>query len=108
MFRFCFICVSGDILLFFFFFNDTATTEIYTYLHTLSLHDALPILGNTRIWSRGVDFTQFGPDRRPHPALSNLPRPVLLSVGRVAVEKNLDAFLSAKVQGTKEIGRAHV
>src|SRR3546814_15827253 len=27
-----------------FFFNDTATTEIYTYRHTLSLHDALPIL----------------------------------------------------------------
>src|SRR6059058_6105501 len=27
----------------FFFFNDTATTEIYTSLHTLSLHDALPI-----------------------------------------------------------------
>src|SRR3546814_800177 len=26
-----------------FFFNDTATTEIYTDLHTLSLHDALPI-----------------------------------------------------------------
>src|SRR3546814_2012650 len=26
-----------------FCFNDTATTEIYTYLHTLSLHDALPI-----------------------------------------------------------------
>src|SRR5213075_987040 len=29
----------------FFFFNDTATTEIYTTRHTLSLHDALPILG---------------------------------------------------------------
>src|SRR3546814_5977474 len=28
-----------------FFFNDTATTEIYTYGHTLSLHDALPISG---------------------------------------------------------------
>src|SRR3546814_15099985 len=26
-----------------FFFHDTATSEIYTYLHTLSLHDALPI-----------------------------------------------------------------
>src|SRR6187431_3716737 len=26
-----------------FFFNDTATTEIYTTVHTLSLHDALPI-----------------------------------------------------------------
>src|SRR3546814_5230191 len=25
-----------------FFFHDTATTEIYTYWHTLSLHDALP------------------------------------------------------------------
>src|SRR3546814_7555374 len=29
--------------MFCFFFNDTATTEIYTYGHTLSLHDALPI-----------------------------------------------------------------
>src|SRR3546814_5735519 len=29
-----------------FVFNDTATTEIYTYLHTLSLHDALPISGS--------------------------------------------------------------
>src|SRR3546814_6100569 len=28
---------------FFFFFNDTAPTGIYTYSHTLSLHDALPI-----------------------------------------------------------------
>src|SRR3546814_3501053 len=26
-----------------FIFNDTATTDIYTYYHTLSLHDALPI-----------------------------------------------------------------
>src|SRR3546814_6412926 len=26
-----------------FFFNDTAHTDIYTYCHTLSLHDALPI-----------------------------------------------------------------
>src|SRR3546814_791917 len=32
---------------FFFFFNDTAPTEIYTYGHTLSLHDALPIGANT-------------------------------------------------------------
>src|SRR3546814_11394504 len=29
--------------LYYFFFNDTATTETYTYGHTLSLHDALPI-----------------------------------------------------------------
>ena len=30
----------------YFFFNDTATTEIYT----LSLHDALPIFLNTFVW----------------------------------------------------------
>src|SRR5690242_21610000 len=33
------ICIDNNSLSFFFFFNDTATTEIYT----LSLHDALPI-----------------------------------------------------------------
>jgi len=32
-------CVGFGVFVFFFFFNDTATTEIYT----LSLHDALPI-----------------------------------------------------------------
>src|SRR5216683_8134790 len=36
--------VSDICLLFFFFFNDTATTEIYT----LSLHDALPISSRGR------------------------------------------------------------
>src|SRR6187397_3695426 len=39
-------CVSGIqlfLLAFFFFFNDPATTEIYTVYNTLSLHDALPI-----------------------------------------------------------------
>jgi len=33
------MCAGVVFVLFFFFFNDTATTEIYT----LSLHDALPI-----------------------------------------------------------------
>src|SRR3546814_15471406 len=37
-----YICVC-DVCSVVFFFNDTATTEIYTYCHTLSLHDALPI-----------------------------------------------------------------
>src|SRR3989440_10431147 len=39
-------------LLFFFFFNDTATTEIYT----LSLHDALPI----SLGTSGLDITTVG------------------------------------------------
>src|SRR3546814_17462580 len=37
------MCVGGVALHICFFFNDTATTEIYTYGHTLSRHDALPI-----------------------------------------------------------------
>src|SRR2546429_7093727 len=39
--------------MFFFFFNDTATTEIYT----LSLHDALPICGGAR---RTHDLLRLG------------------------------------------------
>src|SRR3546814_1972552 len=39
----------------FLFLNGTATTEIYTYGHTLSLHDALPIswptLGSAQCWA---------------------------------------------------------
>src|SRR3712207_8271867 len=40
----------------FFFFNDTATTEIYT----LSLHDALPIWGHRRDGHRDRDRRQLG------------------------------------------------
>src|SRR3546814_15983413 len=39
---------------FFFFFNDTATTDIYTYRHTLSLPDALPIYYRPRSTIREV------------------------------------------------------
>src|SRR3546814_15828661 len=43
----------GDsfLVLFVCFFNESATTEIYTYLHTLSLHDALPIAGVDWGWA---------------------------------------------------------
>ena len=42
----------------------------------------------------GVDLEQFSPQAPPHPGMVDLPRPILLNVGRVAVEKNLEAFLS--------------
>lgn len=51
-------------------------------------------------WGRGVDLRQFHP--RPTSAL-DLPRPIFLSVGRVAVEKNLDAFLSLRLPGSKVV-----
>src|ERR1019366_10377848 len=50
-------CALG--FLFFFFFNDTATTEIYT----LSLHDALPILGRSAVIAL-VTLPQYARDDR--------------------------------------------
>lgn len=58
---------------------------------------------HARIWSRGIDRNLFHPGQAPLPDLASLPRPLLLNVGRVAVEKNLTAFLDAKVPGTKVV-----
>src|SRR3546814_19791500 len=44
-----------------FFVNDTATTEIYTYGHTLALHDALPISYDGRKLRAGLGRT-YGRD----------------------------------------------
>ena len=54
-------------------------------------------------WGRGVDLDLFRPDRPPHPALAGLPRPIQLYVGRVAVEKNIEAFLGCDMPGTKVV-----
>jgi len=56
---------------------------------------------NLVLWGRGVDTTLFAP-LAEKPELG-APRPYLLYVGRVAVEKNLRAFLSLDVPGTKFI-----
>lgn len=55
---------------------------------------------NAKVWSRGVDLALFEP-RPDEPAPFDLPRPVWLNVGRLAVEKNLEAFLSLDLPGTK-------
>jgi glycosyltransferase involved in cell wall biosynthesis len=60
--------------------------------------------GTPSIWSRGVDTDLFRP--RPDLQGSHLAgwqRPVYLYVGRVAVEKNIDAFLDANLTGTKQV-----
>jgi len=57
----------------------------------------------TVLWSRGIDAKVFRPDLQPLDALRNLPRPIMLNVGRVAVEKNLSAFLDADLAGTKVV-----
>src|SRR6202000_815221 len=52
---------------------------------------------NVVLWPRGVDATLF----YPREADLGLPRPVFVCVGRVAVEKNLEAFLDLDLPGTK-------
>ncbi|WP_029040923.1 glycosyltransferase family 4 protein [Cucumibacter marinus] len=54
---------------------------------------------NLSLWSRGVDAAQFAPG--PKTRFTDLPGPHMLYVGRVAVEKNVEAFLRTDVQGTK-------
>jgi glycosyltransferase involved in cell wall biosynthesis len=56
--------------------------------------------GNIRRWTRGVDLELFRPDER---ANLDLPGPVHLYVGRVAVEKNIGAFLELKLPGSKVV-----
>jgi glycosyltransferase involved in cell wall biosynthesis len=53
---------------------------------------------NTVAWTRGVDTETFSPGARD--ALVNR-RPIFLYVGRVAVEKNIEAFLKIDLPGTK-------
>jgi glycosyltransferase involved in cell wall biosynthesis len=55
---------------------------------------------NLGMWTRGVDVELFRPDR----AIDlDFPRPIFMTVGRVAVEKNLGAFLSLPLPGTKVV-----
>lgn len=57
----------------------------------------------TRPWGRGVDLALFRPDGAKHPAIADLPGPIQLYVGRVAVEKNIEAFLAASHPGSKVV-----
>lgn len=57
--------------------------------------------GNIRRWGRGVDTEIFRP--RDKDLFAHLPRPVNLYVGRVSVEKNIEAFLSSDLAGSKVV-----
>ena len=60
-------------------------------------------LAHIRPWSRGVDTAQFHPDHLPPDLFLRLPRPIQLYVGRVAVEKNIAAFLDNTHPGSKVV-----
>ena len=54
-------------------------------------------------WGRGVDLKLYRPGQAKHPVISDFGGPIQLYVGRVAVEKNLEAFLQTTHSGTKVI-----
>ena len=60
-------------------------------------------IASTRLWSRGVDLAQFDPTTAPPAAYAGLTRPIQLYVGRVAVEKNIAAFLDTAEPGTRVV-----
>jgi 1,2-diacylglycerol 3-alpha-glucosyltransferase/glucuronosyltransferase len=70
-----------------------ATPALAAELRMRGFHDVV-------LWPRGVDTAQFHPRAG---ADLGLPRPVFLCVGRVAVEKNLEAFLDLDLPGTKVV-----
>lgn len=54
-------------------------------------------------WGRGVDLDCFTPSAPPPALYADLPGPIQLYVGRVAVEKNIEAFLASDHPGTKVV-----
>lgn len=80
-------------------FHSAATR---TLVATPSMREVLAARGFTNLvaWTRGVDTGLFQP--RPRRA-SDLARPLCLYAGRVALEKNIEAFLSAPLPGSKVV-----
>ena len=72
---------------------------------TESIREELREQGLTRLhhWGRGVDLEAFRPDVGPSADYEGLAGPIQLYVGRVAVEKNIEAFLKTDQPGTKVV-----
>lgn len=69
-----------------------------------SMRDELAARGFARLrpWPRGVNLSLFQPQlRREAPDFTDLPRPLFVYVGRIAIEKNIRAFLDLDLPGTK-------
>ena len=73
-----------------------------TMVATASLYNELGARGFRKLgfWGRGVDTELFNPNS---PAPLDLPRPIFMTMGRVAVEKNIEAFLSLDLPGSKVV-----
>jgi glycosyltransferase involved in cell wall biosynthesis len=78
-----------------------------TMVATARLKTELELHGfsNLVLWSRGVDTERFRPGSRNEYAKlgARLQRPIFLYVGRVAIEKNVEAFLGLDLPGSKVV-----
>jgi len=74
-----------------------------TLAATQTLRDELAARGfrHIRPWTRGVDLDRFSPE--PREPYAGLPRPIFLYAGRVAIEKNIEAFLGLDLPGSKVV-----
>jgi glycosyltransferase involved in cell wall biosynthesis len=74
---------------------------------TNSMRDELTARGfkNIAAWSRGVDTDLFHPSKRKDDGgpFNGMTRPIWLNVGRVAVEKNIEAFVETDLPGTRVV-----
>ena len=72
---------------------------------TESVRAQLREQGLTRLypWSRGVDLADFTPAVAPPDLFEKLERPIQLYVGRISVEKNIEAFLANPHPGAKVV-----
>jgi glycosyltransferase involved in cell wall biosynthesis len=77
-------------------FTTSYTTRFPEYVTELGMR-GFRKLG---FWTRGVDTELFNPHS---PVTLDLPRPIFMTMGRVAVEKNIEAFLSIDMPGSKVV-----
>jgi glycosyltransferase involved in cell wall biosynthesis len=73
---------------------------------TPTMRDELAAHGfhNISLWAKGLDTDLFRPRGHNEPDIfEGLPRPIWLNVGRVAVEKNIEAFVGLDLPGTKVV-----
>jgi glycosyltransferase involved in cell wall biosynthesis len=93
------------------FISENMVYRVFKWFHAPATAVMVPTHGlrreleahgftNVRIWSRGVDVEAFHPLEN---AELPYPKPIWLNVGRVAIEKNIEAFLSLDLPGTKVV-----
>jgi len=101
--RFPFIPLSASYK----FVRDFHNSGGQTMVTTPSMVTFLEKKGFTGLapWARGVDLSLFTPHQRfnPEDVYKDLPRPIFVNIGRVAVEKNIEAFLKLDLPGSKVV-----